>query len=244
MRPRRFWWAVAVWYNDLHRLKTGLENMRGTAVMAWHYDGEVQIKKINMGPYNNNGYVVACPHTGEAVIIDTPAEPEKLVEAVRGLQVKAILITHGHQDHLLGFSEIKAQVAAPVAVGPGDAHRLPSPPERMLADGDIIAFGRLRITALATPGHTDGSTCFLLGNHLFSGDTLFPGGPGKSRSPEAFQQELKSITGKLLSLPPETAVYPGHGDDTTVGQARQEHQAFASRIHPPDLHGDVTWLGT
>ncbi len=212
--------------------------------MAWHYDGEVQIQKINMGPYNNNGYIVACPHTGEAVIIDTPAEPEKLVEAVGGLRVKAILITHGHQDHLLGFSEIKAQAAAPVAAGPGDAHRLPAPPERLLADGDIIAFGRQRITALATPGHTDGSTCFLVGKHLFSGDTLFPGGPGKSRSPEAFQQELRSITGKLLTLPPDTAVYPGHGDDTTIGQSRREYQAFASRIHPPDLHGDVTWLGS
>lgn len=212
--------------------------------MAWHYDGDVRILKINMGPYNNNGYIVACPHTGEGVIIDTPAEPEKLLEAIGDLQIKAILITHGHQDHLLGFTEIKDQVAAPVAVGPRDAHRLPSPPERLLADGDIITFGRQRMRALATPGHTDGSTCFLIGKHLFSGDTLFPGGPGKSRSPEAFREELDSITGKLLSLPGDTAVYPGHGADTTIGQARREHQVFASRAHPADLHGDVAWLGS
>ena len=210
--------------------------------MVWHYDGEVRIRKINMGPYNNNGYIVACPQTGEGVIIDTPAEPEKLLAAIGDLHINAILITHGHQDHLLGFMEVKDQVAAPVAVSPGDAHRLPAPPEVLLADGDVITFGRQRIMALATPGHTDGSTCFLIGKHLFSGDTLFPGGPGKSRSPEAFRQELSSITGKLLSLPPDTVVYPGHGADTTIGQARREYQAFAARSHPSDLHGDVTWL--
>ncbi len=92
-------------------------------------------------------------------------------------------------------------------------------------------------------GHTAGSTSFLIGKHLFSGDTLFPGGPGKSRSPEAFRQEIDSITKKLLVLPDDTAVYPGHGDDTTIGQARQEYQVFAAKQHPADLCGDVTWLG-
>jgi glyoxylase-like metal-dependent hydrolase (beta-lactamase superfamily II) len=82
----------------------------------------------------------------------------------------------------------------------------------------------------------------LIGNHLFSGDTLFPGGPGKSRSPEALRQLLNSITSKLLVLPDDTAVYPGHGDDTSIGKARQEFQVFASKRHPEDLCGDVAWL--
>ena len=78
--------------------------------MALHYDCEIQITKINMGPYNNNGYIVACPDTKEAVIIDTPAEPEKLLNEIGDLKIKAVLITHGHQDHLLGVVEITSCV--------------------------------------------------------------------------------------------------------------------------------------
>jgi glyoxylase-like metal-dependent hydrolase (beta-lactamase superfamily II) len=210
--------------------------------MPLHYDGEIQITKINMGPYNNNGYIVACAETKEAIIIDTPAEPEKLLNEIGDVQVEAILITHGHQDHLLGFNEITGQVHALVGVGEADAELLPAPPGITLKDGATLKIGNHTIQALSTPGHTMGSTCFLIGKHLFSGDTLFPGGPGKSRSPEAFKQEIDSITRKLLVLPDETAVYPGHGNDTTIGQARQEYQAFASKQHPDDLCGDVTWL--
>lgn len=210
--------------------------------MPLHYDGEIQITKINMGPYNNNGYIVACAETKEAVIIDTPAEPEKLLNELGDVQVKAILITHGHQDHLLGFKEITGQVDAPVGVGEADVELLPSPPDIILRDGATIEVGNQTIQLLSTPGHTSGSTCLLIGKHLFSGDTLFPGGPGKSRSPEAFKQEIDSIIRKLLVLPDDTAVYPGHGDDTTIGQARQEYQVFASKQHPDDLCGDVAWL--
>ena len=210
--------------------------------MPLHYDGEIKITKINMGPYNNNGYIVVCPETNEGIIIDTPAEPEKLIAEIGDTQIKLILITHGHQDHLLGFSEIKSEVQTIVAAGENDASLLPTPPDLGLKDGAMIQFGHRSIRAISTPGHTDGSTCFLIGNHLFSGDTLFPGGPGKSRSPEAFRQEIDSITKKLLVLPDDTPVYPGHGDDTTIGQAREEYQAFAARSHPDDLHGDVSWL--
>ena len=83
----------------------------------------------------------------------------------------------------------------------------------------------------------------MIGKHLFSGDTLFPGGPGKTRSPEALSQLIDSITRKLLVLPDDTAVYPGHGDDTTIGKAREEYQVFASTPRSPDMFGDVAWLG-
>jgi len=209
--------------------------------MPLHYDGEVKITKINMGPYNNNGYIVICPETNEGVIIDTPAEPEKLLGAIGDVQIKSILITHKHQDHLLGFDEITGAVQVPVGIGTDDADGLPRPPQIDLKDGMVIKFGNQEMTVLDTPGHTEGATCFLIGKHLFSGDTLFPGGPGKTRSPEAFQQVVDSITKKLLVLPDDTAVYPGHGDDTTIGKAREEYQGFASKPPSPDLFGEVTW---
>ena len=209
--------------------------------MPLHYDAEVKITKINMGPYNNNGYIVICPDTNEGIIIDTPAEPEKLLGAIGDVQIKSILITHKHQDHLLGFDEITGAVQVPVGIGTDDADGLPRPPQIDLKDGMVIKFGNQEMTVLDTPGHTEGATCFLIGKHLFSGDTLFPGGPGKTRSPEAFQQVVDSITKKLLVLPDDTAVYPGHGDDTTIGKAREEYHGFASKPHSPDLFGEVTW---
>jgi len=210
--------------------------------MPFHYDGELKITKINMGPYNNNGYIVICPETNEGVIIDTPAEPEKLLGAIGDVRIKSILITHKHQDHLLGFDEITGAVQVPVGIGTDDADGLPRPPQLDLKDGMVIKFGNQEMTVLDTPGHTEGATCFLIGKHLFSGDTLFPGGPGKTRSPEALQQVIDSITKKLLVLPDDTVVYPGHGDDTTIGEAREQYQVFASKPRDPGLFGDVAWL--
>ena len=209
--------------------------------MPVHFDGDVRISKINMGPYDNNGYIVVCPETNEGIIIDTPAEPEKLLNELGDVNVGHILITHNHQDHLLGFNEITSTVPVPVGIGTEDASALPRPPEINLKDGDVIKFGNRELQILATPGHTAGAMCLLVGKHLFSGDTLFPGGPGKTRSPEALQQIIDSISRKLLTLSDDTAVYPGHGLDTSIGDARKEYQEFASRSHQPDLFGDVTW---
>ena len=102
--------------------------------------------------------------------------------------------------------------------------------------------GTLSVSSIFTPGHTDGSTCLITGNHLFTGDTLFPGGPGKSRSPEALQQLISSITSKLFSLPTGITIYPGHGDDGVLDESRKEYELYASKIHPETLCGDVEWL--
>ena len=161
--------------------------------MPLHYDDEVRINKINMGPYNNNGYILVCPETNEGIIIDTPAEPEKLLNEIGDVKVEHILITHNHQDHLLGFREITSSVGAPVGIGSNDAGALPKPPEMRLKDGDVITFGNRELQVLATPGHTDGAVCLLVGRHLFSGDTLFPGGPGKTRSPAALRQIIAQL---------------------------------------------------
>ncbi len=210
--------------------------------MTLHYDGEIRVHKVLMGDYGNNGYLLVSPETNESIIIDTPGEPEKLLAVAKETTVKAILITHRHQDHLVGFAAIRSAIGAPVGIHSADAEVLPSPPELLLSDGNTVTAGSITVTVLHTPGHTPGSVCYLSGGHLFSGDTLFPGGPGRTRTPENLQEEIESITTKLLALPTDTAVYPGHGDDTTIGKAQEEYQAFASRPHPADLCGDVEWL--
>jgi glyoxylase-like metal-dependent hydrolase (beta-lactamase superfamily II) len=98
------------------------------------------------------------------------------------------------------------------------------------------------VQVIHTPGHTPGSICLLAGRALISGDTLFPGGPGYSRSNEALLQEIESITTRLYALPDDTLVLPGHGEPTTIGASRAEYEVFAAREHPADLRGDVLWL--
>ncbi len=211
--------------------------------MFAHNDGEIRITKIgHMGSLDNNGYILVCPETNEGVIIDTPAEPEKILNAIGDAKITNILITHRHGDHLEGFGAISAAVDATVGIGVEDADALPQRPDLSLKDGDTVKFGNLELQVLATPGHTEGGRCFLFGKHLFSGDTLFPGGPGRTTSPLALRDIISSIEDKLLALSDDTAVYPGHGEDTTIGDARRQYQDFASRTHPPDLCGDVSWL--
>ena len=222
----------------------GLLILEGRHQMTLRYSGEVLVHKVPMGDSGNNGYVVVCPQTNESVVIDTPGEPDKLIAAASGTTVKAILITHTHFDHLVGFETIRSELDAPVGVHSTEADALPAAPDFHVVDGDVITAGTVALKVVHTPGHTPGAVCFLTGKHLFSGDTLFPGGPGRTRTPENLAQILGSITTKLLVLPDDTAVYAGHGDDTTIGQAKREHAEFASRPHAPDLCGDVLWLGS
>ncbi|MDY6917189.1 MAG: MBL fold metallo-hydrolase [Chloroflexota bacterium] len=208
--------------------------------MNWHYDGEIQIRKLATKPFDTNCYVVACPRSGEAVIIDTPAESAKILAQAKGLRITHILITHTHLDHLGAFDDVRDRLKAPVAIHPSEANALSSPPDLTLEDGDVVAFGTVQLRVL----HTPGSICLLSGKHLFPGDTLFPGGPGKTGNPAAFEQILSSITDKLFVLPDETLVYPGHGDDTVIGKEKQAYAMFSGRPRQPGLCGDVLWLSS
>jgi len=211
--------------------------------MAAHYeDDQIRIHKLKCGPYDNNAYLLVSPETNESIIIDTPADPGELVKAAIGTDVKAILITHNHSDHIQGFTEVTSAISSPVGIGEADAGALPKPPDLLLKDGGEITAGTIVLRTLSTPGHTPGSTCFVVGKHLFSGDTLFPGGPGRSGSPEKLAQIIDSIAKTLFVLGDDLALYPGHGDDGDISTSRQEYTIFKTKTHAADLSGDVNWL--
>ena len=211
--------------------------------MAPHYRDEgIIIHKLKCGPYDNNAYLLVCPHTNDSIIIDTPAQPSKLVEAARATRVKAIVITHNHFDHIQGFTEVTSAIRAPVGIGEPDAGALPKAPDFFLADGEEVKAGTVSLKCISTGGHTPGSICLVAGKHLFTGDTLFPGGPGKTRTPENLKQIIQSITSKLFVLGDDLRFYPGHGEDGDLRTAKEEYGNFASKEHPPDLCGDVLWL--
>jgi glyoxylase-like metal-dependent hydrolase (beta-lactamase superfamily II) len=205
-------------------------------------DGPLRLTKVGpLGPFANNAYVVADRDAAEAIIVDMPSESGRTLEAVRGLRVVSVLLTHTHPDHWAEYDLVKEATGATVFCHPAEQIMPAEKIERPLADGDHLAVGGLSLMVIHTPGHTPGSCCFLVGRHLISGDTLFPGGPGRSNSPEELQQTIVSIKERLYVLPDETIVLPGHGDTTTIGRSREEYAAFASRPHPADLHGDVQW---
>ncbi len=109
-------------------------------------------------------------------------------------------------------------------------------------DGDLVEVGSLKFTVLSIPGHTPASTAFICGKHAFVGDTLFPGGPGHSRTNKDLKQEIGSIVTKLYTLPEETIVWPGHGENTIIGVSKAEYSIFKNKEHDENLHGDVLWL--
>lgn len=211
--------------------------------MTVHFeDDAVRIHKTVASPYDNNAYIIVCKLTNKALIVDTPRDATVVLGEAQYTEVVSVVITHGHRDHIEGYGEFKAELRAPFGLHSGDADRLlPHVPDFNLDDADTIQVGELSVRLLHTPGHTPGGVCLLMGKHLFSGDTLFPGGPGKTPTPAALKQVLMSITGTLFELPDDTHVYPGHGADTTIGAAKAEYEVFAARQHPADLCGDVLW---
>ena len=205
-------------------------------------DDSVQIEKLTLGPFETNSYIITCPLTGESVLVDTPANAAEILKRLKGTHPRYILITHNHMDHLGALSELKSTLNVPVAAHALDAKGLPSPPEILLRDGDAVSFGKIGLKVLHTPGHTPGSLSFSMDKYLLSGDTIFPGGPGKTRTPADFKQIIQSITSKIFELPDDTEVYPGHGDSTLLRKEKAAFAIFSSRPHDPNLCGDVLWL--
>ena len=197
-----------------------------------HYeDSQAEIHRVVVGPMDNNVYVLRCKESGEAVLIDAANEHEKLLEMCSRLNVRRVLETHGHWDHIQAVPAVR-DAGYDVGITAADAEMLPSY-DFVLGDDSVIEVGRLRLHTIATPGHTPGSMCFRLEGSpvLFSGDTLFPGGPGATKFPGGdFPAIIRSIEDRLFTpLPADTLVMPGHGDDTTIGTESPHLQEWVDR---------------
>jgi glyoxylase-like metal-dependent hydrolase (beta-lactamase superfamily II) len=207
-------------------------------------DGGLGIVIGGPAGYANNIYIVIDTATNEAAFIDAPDEVEKSVAAAEfaGVRPSKILLTHSHFDHTASIDALKAKYGCQLYADPAEPSLTEGQLDVPVTHGDTVSVGGIAFRVLTVPGHTPASTTFVHGKHAFVGDTLFPGGPGHSRSNELLQQEIASITTHLYALPDDTKVWPGHGDATTIGDSKQEYAVFAGKQHAPDLHGDVNWL--
>lgn len=193
-----------------------------------------------LGPFATNCYIIACPETRRAAVVD-PGQPDpwiKQVLAREQLQVEQILLTHAHVDHIGGVEWVRGWAGVPVAIHPDDLEMARDPmyngsamfgqplrirdPERLLQDGDQVALGNLRFQVIHTPGHTPGGICFYTPGHLVAGDTLFAGSIGRTDLPGGdYGALIRSIRTRLFALPAETRVYPGHGPATSIGDEKE-----------------------
>ncbi len=182
-------------------------------------DAAAEVHQIVVGPMDNNVYILRCRRTGDAMLIDAANEHEELLEICKRLGVTQVVETHGHWDHIQAVPAVR-DAGISVAVTSADAGMLPSY-DLILEDDEQLSVGDLRLKTLATPGHTPGSICFAVEgtNLLFTGDTLFPGGPGNTKPANAdFDTIIESIDRRIFAkFDPDTLVLPGHGTATTVG---------------------------
>ena len=206
-------------------------------------DDGIIIRRLVVGHLSANCWVVGTEASGAGLVIDPGGNADTIKRAIdeSGLDIELIVLTHGHSDHIAALRDIQDYTGAEVAIHAEDAdflegygsmssqfgisYRTPHPPDRLLHEGDIIEAGGLSFTVMHTPGHTPGSICLLSGDKVFTGDTLFRRGIGTTLMPGSSRPQLiDSIRTRLMALPDDTTVYPGHGRETTIGDERRDNR--------------------
>ncbi|EST21240.1 Zn-dependent hydrolase [Streptomyces niveus NCIMB 11891] len=197
---------------------------------------DLMISKVAVGPMNNNAYLLRCRATGQQLLIDAASDAATLLTLIGDDGIASVVTTHRHGDHWQALAEVVAATGAVTYAGRYDAEGIPVPTEVPVEDGDTIRVGRIELTARHLVGHTPGSIALVYDDphghpHLFTGDCLFPGGVGNThQDPAAFASLIDDVETKLFDrLPDETWVYPGHGDDTTLGAERPQLPAWRER---------------
>ncbi|MFF7314256.1 MBL fold metallo-hydrolase [Streptomyces sp. NPDC008137] len=186
---------------------------------------DLMITKIAVGPMNNNAYLLRCRATDEQLLIDAANEADTLLGMIGGDGIASVVTTHQHGDHWQALAEVVAATGARTYAGRDDADGIPVRTDVLVDDGDTIRVGRVELTARHLVGHTPGSIALVYDDphghpHVFTGDCLFPGGPGRTTRPEDFESLMSGLEAKVFVLPDEAWIYPGHGNDTTLGAER------------------------
>jgi len=196
---------------------------------------ELIITKFSVGGLDNNVYLLSDRATGDSVLIDAACAPERILDVLDHSHIVGIVTTHAHPDHWRGLAEVAEATGAPTLAHEVDAPSIGHPTDHVLQDGDVVTFGESRLTVRNIRGHTDGSIILIYDDpgghpHIFTGDCLFPGGVGKTYSADSFGTLLTGvIEGVFDVFPDETWIYPGHGDDTTLGAERPHLEEWAQR---------------
>lgn len=211
-------------------------------------DENLIIKRLVVGSLSANCYIVGNADTREGMVIDPGGNPEVIINAIidSGFDIQIIVLTHGHSDHIAALYDIQDETGAYVTIHIEDAdflegrgsfssmfgisYKTPEPPDRLLREGDIVEMGNTLFTVVHTPGHTPGSICLLTENKVFTGDTLFYRGIGTTLMPGSSRRQLiDSIQTRLMVLPDDFKIYPGHGRETTIGAERKSNPYISNR---------------
>jgi glyoxylase-like metal-dependent hydrolase (beta-lactamase superfamily II) len=187
---------------------------------------DLMITKVSVGPMDNNAYLLRSRSTDESLLVDAAAEPDVLLEVLAGQPLATVVTTHRHADHWGALAALVRATGALTVAGADDAEGIPVPTQRTVVGGDIVSVGDVDLEVIHLVGHTPGSIALLYDDpsgapHLWTGDSLFPGGVGKTGSATDFTTLIDDVQSRIFDrLPDETWVYPGHGHDTTLGAER------------------------
>jgi glyoxylase-like metal-dependent hydrolase (beta-lactamase superfamily II) len=186
----------------------------------------LRITKLSVGPMDNNAYLLECTETGELLLVDAANEPDRLRSLLGGRPLSRVVTTHRHSDHWQGLAEVVTSTDARTYAGREDVEGIPVATDEPLDDGSLVPVGAAQLGVITLVGHTPGSVALVYDDpaghpHLFTGDSLFPGGPGRTTRPEDFTSLMNDLEEKIFGkLPDDTWLYPGHGKDSTLGAER------------------------